>query len=161
MADAQDKVLNKKKLELTITTPRGIKFIEEADMVVMRTIDGDLGVLPGHEALSTVLGDGVLRIKNNGTEKQLAVFGGTAEINDQKISILSTIAQRPDEIDVERAEEDRREAELAMQEDVEEQMTRRLQIMQMRALVRIHVSRANYIDEDSDNGNDENGDGNE
>ncbi len=153
MADAKDKLQEKKKLRLTITTPRGVKFVEEADMVVMRTIDGDLGVLPGHEALSTVMGDGVLRIKNNGYEKRLAVFGGTAEINNTEISILSTIAQRPDEIDLARAEEDRREAELAMQEEKEEHLTRRLQIMQMRALVRLHVGRDGYIDEDSDNGN--------
>ncbi|HHU08120.1 MAG TPA: hypothetical protein GXZ59_07240, partial [Clostridiaceae bacterium] len=76
MAEKEKNTANKKKLALTITTPRGIKFEEEADMVVMRCVDGDLGVLPGHAPVSTVLGDGTLRIINNNVEKKLAVFGG-------------------------------------------------------------------------------------
>ena len=75
------------KLKLTITTPRGVKFVEEADMIVMRAVDGELGVLPGHAPLTTVLGDGVLRITNNGVQnKQLAVFGGVAEIGSIELT---------------------------------------------------------------------------
>ena len=152
MADRRS--AQKKKLSLTITTPRGMKFTEEADMIVMRTIDGDLGILPGHEALSTVLGDGVLRIKNNGREKHLAVFGGTADVSLDSIRILTTIAQRPEEIDLERAEEDRKAALEAMQEQQEEFLTNRLQILQTRALVRIHVSQTDYFDETDEDGED-------
>lgn len=140
------------KIQLTITTPRGVKFTEEADMVVMRAIDGELGVLPGHAPLSAVLGDGVLRIVNNGVEKKLAVFGGLAEIDRNKVSILTTIAQSPEEIDLERAQADREATEEAMQEDSEENMTRRLQVMQTRALVRIHVSQADYFSGHEDDG---------
>lgn len=144
------------KLHLTITTPRGVKFEEEADMIIMRSVDGDLGVLPGHEPLMTVLGSGILKIKNNGSEKLLAVFGGTAEINDKTVHIMSTIAQSPDEIDLGRAEEDRHEAEEALNDAREEDMTRRLQIMQARALVRIHVSHSeNFDDIYIENGDDE------
>lgn len=155
MADNDNLSTNANKLQLTITTPRGVKFVEEADLIIMRAIDGDLGIMPGHEPLSTVLGDGVLRIVNDGTEKLLAIFGGTAEINDRTVTILSTIAQRPEEIDLERAEEDRRSAEEAMSEESEEQMTKRLQIMQMRALVRIHVSQTEYFDSNNIDDNDE------
>lgn len=147
---------NKNKLTLSITTPRGIKFVEEADMVVMRTIDGDLGVLPGHSLVSTILGDGVLRIKNNGTEKQLAVFGGFAEIDENTINLFSTIAQSPDEIDVARAEEDRKEAVAAVEEEIEENMTKRLELMQFRALVRLRVSQNEFFeDDDSDDDDDD------
>lgn len=146
-----------KKLQLTITTPRGVKFREEADMIVMRTVDGDLGVLPGHEPLMTVLGSGILRIVNNGGEKRLAVFEGTAAIDAGAVNILTTIAQSPDEIDLERAEEDRREAEEALQDAREEDMTLRLRIMQMRALIRINVHHSDSFDdvyvEDDENGN--------
>lgn len=146
-----------KKLQLKITTPRGVKFEELADMVIMRSIDGDLGVMPGHAPLTTVLGDGVLRIRNNGSEKHLALFGGVAEIDDRTVSIFSTIAQRPDEIDLERAEDDRLAAEAALNEEREEQMTKRLQIMQVRALVRLQVGNDSDFfddplhDEDDDN----------
>lgn len=136
------------KLELTITTPRGVKFVETADMVIMRAIDGDIGIQPGHAPMVTALGDGVLRIKENGHEKQLAVFGGVAEIDETHIQIYSTIAQRPDEIDMERAAEDRLQAEMALNEEREEQLTRRLQIMQERALVRLRVGNAtNFFDD--------------
>jgi F-type H+-transporting ATPase subunit epsilon len=129
-----------KKLDVTIITPRGVKFVEKADMVVMRCIDGDMGVLPGHAPVSTVLGDGILRIIDNGIEKKLAVFGGIAEIDDSRVNIMSTIAQRPEEIDLERAERDRQEAEAAMREETEEHQIRRLQVLLQRSLVRIEVS---------------------
>ena len=83
-----------KKLDLIITTPRGVKFKEKADMVVMRCIDGDLGVLYGHAPVSAPLGDGILRVYNDGTEKKYAVFGGIAEIENNIVKIFSTIAQR-------------------------------------------------------------------
>ncbi|NMA90652.1 MAG: F0F1 ATP synthase subunit epsilon, partial [Amphibacillus sp.] len=114
MSEQQTELVNREKINLTITTPRGVKFVEEADMLIMRCIDGDLGVLPRHEPVSTVLGEGILRIFNNGIEKKLAVFNGIVEINGTDVDIYTTIAQRPDEIDLERAEQDRREAEAAL-----------------------------------------------
>ncbi|NLJ57363.1 MAG: ATP synthase F1 subunit epsilon [Tissierellia bacterium] len=133
--------LANKKINLKITTPRGVKFVEEADMIIMRCIDGDLGVLPGHAPVSTVLGDGTLRIYNGGIEKKLALFGGIAEIEDTRVNILTTIAQRPEEIDLERAELDRRQVEAKMlEESKESQADERLQVLLRRTLVRIEVS---------------------
>ncbi|HPT78460.1 MAG TPA: ATP synthase F1 subunit epsilon [Candidatus Atribacteria bacterium] len=142
----QPGIMNDKKIDLTITTPRGVKFVEKADRVIMRCIDGDMGVLPGHARVSTVLGDGILRILNNGIEKKLAVFGGIAEIDDKSVKIFSTIAQRPEEIDRERAERDRQEAETAIREESEEVRIHSLQAKLRRSLVRIEVSL--HIDED-------------
>ena len=133
--------LENKKINLKITTQRGVKFVEEADMIIMRCIDGDLGVLPGHAPVSTVLGDGTLRIYNGGIEKKLALFGGIAEIEDTRVNILTTIAQRPEEIDLERAELDRRQVEAKMlEESKESQADERLQVLLRRTLVRIEVS---------------------
>lgn len=139
MSEQQTELVNDEKINLTITTPRGVKFVEEADMLIMRCIDGDLGVLPRHEPVSTVLGEGILRIFNNGIEKKLAVFNGIVEINGTDVDIFTTIAQRPDEIDLERAEQDRREAEAAL-EAAEEVQMRSLQVTLRRSLVRIEVS---------------------
>ena len=140
MASEPNNSGSQKKIILNITTPRGLKFVEKADMIIMRCIDGDLGVLPGHAPVSAVLGDGILRIFNNGGEKKLAVFGGIAEINDTTVNIFSTIAQRPEEIDRERAEQDFRRAEATLIEQLEEQDIRRLQVLMHRALVRLEVS---------------------
>lgn len=145
------------KIQLNITTPRGLKFVEEADMIIMRCIDGDLGVLPGHEPISTVLGDGILRIINDGVEQKLAVFGGIAEIDEKEVNIFSTIAQRPEEIDLERAERDRREVEATLQEESEEGVVRRLQVLLRHSLIRIevgtHLEEAKYLKYREENGN--------
>lgn len=156
--DEQQAVLkNNKKLNLNIITPRGVKFEEEADMIIMRAVDGDLGVLPGHEPISTALGDGILRIFNNGVEKKLAVFGGIVEINNITVNIYSTIAQLPEEIDLERAEKDRQEVEAALNEMLDDVNLKRLQVMMRRSLVRIevnlHVEDEGYFD-DGDEGED-------
>ncbi|HHZ01458.1 MAG TPA: ATP synthase F1 subunit epsilon [Tissierellia bacterium] len=139
MAKEEPKYVSEKKINLNITTPRGLKFVEEADMIIMRCIDGDLGVLPGHEPVSTVLGDGILRIINNGNEMKLAVFGGIAVIEDKRVNIFTTIAQRPEEIDRERAEIDRRKVE-AMLEESEEHQFHKLQMLLRHSLIRIEVS---------------------
>lgn len=129
-----------KKIDLKITTPRGVKFVEKADMIIMRCIDGDLGVLSGHAPVSAVLGDGILRIFNDGAMKILAVFGGIVEIGDRYVNIFSTIAQRPEEIDRERAERDRQEIEAYLSEKSEEHQVGRLRVRLQRTLVRIEVS---------------------
>lgn len=139
MSEQQTELVQGEKINLTITTPRGEKFVEEADMLIMRCIDGDLGVLPHHEPVSAVLGEGILRVINDNVEKKIAVFNGIVEIDGTNVNIFSTIAQRPDEIDLERAEQDRREAEAALEASEEVQM-RSLQVVLRRSLVRIEVS---------------------
>lgn len=138
------------KLQLTITTPRGVKFEETADMIVMRAIDGEIGFLPGHTPLITALGDGIMKIQNNGREKQLAIFGGVADVKDDEIQIYSTIAQTPGEIDIERAKEDRERALAALEEELEDQATSRLRAMAYKALVRIRVSNSDFLGDSSD-----------
>ncbi len=139
MSAQQTELTDNKKINLNITTPRGVKVSEEADLLIMRAIDGNLGVLAGHEPVSTILGEGILQIFNDGVEKKLAVFNGIVEINDTDVNIMSTIAQLPGEIDLERAEQDRREAEASL-EASEEVQIQSLQVVLRRSLVRIEVS---------------------
>ena len=139
MSAQQTELTDNKKIKLNITTPRGVKVSEEADLLIMRAIDGNLGVLAGHEPVSAILGEGILQIFNDGVEKKLAVFNGIVEINDTDVNIMSTIAQLPGEIDLERAEQDRREAEASL-EASEEVQIQSLQVVLRRSLVRIEVS---------------------
>lgn len=140
MAQEQASPSKNNKINLNITTPRGLKFALQADMIIMRCIDGDLGVLYGHEPVSAVLGDGILRIFQDGNEKKLALFGGIAEIDQEEVNIFTTIAQHPEEIDLERARTDREEAEAAMNEESEELQLQNSQFLLRRSLVRIEVS---------------------
>lgn len=83
------------------------------------------------------------------------MFGGIAEIEDKTVNIFSTIAQRPEEIDLERAERDRREAEATIQEETEEIQIQSLQVLLRRSLVRIEVSTHLEEDEYSENNGEE------
>ena len=129
-----------RKIHLQIMAPRGIKVDEMADMVVFRCIDGDIGILPGHEPTSLVVGDGILRVKNGDQVQKIALFGGVATVADDTVTILTSIAQRPGEIDLARAEEDRRQMEQLLQEQADDIQVQGYQVLLRRALVRIEVS---------------------
>ncbi|MFA5561550.1 MAG: ATP synthase F1 subunit epsilon [Eubacteriales bacterium] len=132
--------MDKRQVHLQVFTPRGLKMDERADMLIMRCVDGDMGVLPGHAPLSAALGDGILRIIRGEAEQKIALFGGVVVVRDNRVSILTTIAQRPDEIDLARAEADREQADLLLQEQSDELKMQSYRILLRRALVRIEVS---------------------
>ena len=94
------------KVKIRIVTPKREMYNGEADMVIFRTVNGDVGVMHGHIPLITVLGYGVLRIiDNNETVKTASMFGGFAEVDNEGVSILTDTSAWADEIDVQRAEE--------------------------------------------------------
>ena len=85
-------------------------------MVVCRTSDGEIAFLTGHAPLVGALGIGTVRIKQaDGEEVKAAVHGGFVEVRDNRVSILSDVAELPDQIDVERARRAREEAERQVQ----------------------------------------------
>ena len=79
----------------------------EATMVIARTTEGELGVLPGHAPLLGQLADGgVVRIQEDGGgEQTFAVHGGFLSVTDDGVSILAELAESADEIDVARAQQ--------------------------------------------------------
>jgi F-type H+-transporting ATPase subunit epsilon len=129
-----------KKLRLRIVTPEEIKFDENVDMVIMRCTTGDMGILHGHEPRSAVLSYGALRILNGGNERRLAVFGGLAEVQNNLLTILTNLAEWPDEIDRARAELDFERAERHMRERIGDLEIQSDQVQLRRAMVRIEVS---------------------
>ena len=80
--------LASKKLHLRITTPDNVKYDEDAEMVIMRCITGDMGILADHEATSAILDYGILRIFNDDEERRMAVFGGIAQVGENKWQLL-------------------------------------------------------------------------
>jgi len=134
-----------KKVHLRIVTPQEIKVDERADMVIMRCQNGDMGVMPGHEPVCAVLGDGILRIRNDGTEKRIAVFGGIVEIQNDRVNVVTSSAERPEDIDLALAESDRLQAELLLKEKKDSAKIQGYQALLRRALVRIEVSSDSII----------------
>jgi F-type H+-transporting ATPase subunit epsilon len=129
-----------KKLRLRITTPENVKYDEDAEMVIMRCITGDMGVLADHEATSAILDYGVLRIINGDEERRMAVFGGIAQIGDNKVTILANDAQWPEDIDIAFVEAERERMDRRSQESVDDLQIQKDQIMMRRTLVQIEVS---------------------
>lgn len=127
------------KMQLNILTPRGIKFEREADYLSMRAIDGEIGILPNHAKMTAILGDGILRIRNNGAEEKLALFEGLVEVRDNIVNIYTTIAQRPEEIDVERALQDKADAEAYLRREAADLDIQTCLLEIRRALVRLEV----------------------
>jgi len=93
-------------LRVEVVTPERTVLSQEATLVVAQTVDGQIGVLPNHIPIVTVLDTGVMRVQAEGAdqERRLAVSGGFLEVSpDNKVTVLAQTAELAEEIDVERA----------------------------------------------------------
>ena len=89
---------------LEVATPdKGEVYKNDINMLIVRSICGELGILPKHARLLTALIPHAMRIKEGGGESQLFVSGGFLEVTPDKITVLADSAESPDDIDVERA----------------------------------------------------------
>jgi F-type H+-transporting ATPase subunit epsilon len=98
-------------LRLELATPTRLVVSEDVEEVVAPGIEGYFGVLPEHAAFLTTLGTGELSYRQGREEHYLAVNGGFAEVRNDKVILLADSAERPEEIDRERAERARQRAE--------------------------------------------------
>jgi F-type H+-transporting ATPase subunit epsilon len=102
-------------IQLDIVTPERLAFSEEVDAVNVPGIEGELGILPHHAPLVSTLGVGELRIRKGTTEESFAIFGGFLQVLPTKVVVLAETADMASEIDLEKAQEARREAEKALE----------------------------------------------
>jgi len=98
-------------LRLEIVTAEGTVFADDVNEVVAWGIEGQLGILPHHVPLMTMLQPGDLLIKKDNEEHYLAISGGFLEVRPDKVIILADACERAEEIDIERAEAARRRAD--------------------------------------------------
>jgi F-type H+-transporting ATPase subunit epsilon len=97
--------------QLEIVTPEKKVVETSAEEVQIPGKNGYLGILPGHAPLITELSVGEITFRENSTEQHLAAAWGFAEILPNKVTILAETAERPSEIDVERARKAKERAE--------------------------------------------------
>jgi F-type H+-transporting ATPase subunit epsilon len=88
-----------KKLALKIFTPVSTLFEGRVEKVIVPAYDGEMGVLPGHASLVSLLGMGELRATENGEVRYFAVFGGYMRVVDNAVSILADRAEAKETID--------------------------------------------------------------
>ena len=98
-------------LRLEIVTAERTVFSDDVNGVVAWGVEGQLGILPHHAPLMTVLQPGDLLIRKDNEEQYLAISGGFLEVRPDKVIILADACERAEEIDIERAEAARRRAE--------------------------------------------------
>jgi F-type H+-transporting ATPase subunit epsilon len=103
-------------LTLEIVTPEARVYSDTIDTVVIPTVNGEIGILPGHIPLLTQVEHGELRVTKGSTVLLLAVGGGFAQISGDKISVLAEHAITEEKIDEKAAEQAIHRAELAMKE---------------------------------------------
>ncbi len=102
-------------IQLEIVTPERLAYSDTVDAVVLPGSEGELGVLPHHAPLVSMLGVGELRIRKDGLEESFAIVGGFVQVRPDKVVVMAETADLASEIDLERAHEARREAERAIE----------------------------------------------
>ena len=102
-------------LLLEIVTPERLAYSDVVDSVQLPGSQGELGVLPHHAPLVSTLGVGELRIRKGGTEESFAIVGGFLQVRPDRVVVMAETADMASEIDLERAQEAKREAERALE----------------------------------------------
>jgi F-type H+-transporting ATPase subunit epsilon len=97
--------------QLEIVTPEKMVVRDVAEEMQIPGKNGYLGVLPGHAPLITELAVGEISYRNGNETHYLAVAWGFAEVLPERVVILAETAERPEEIDVKRAQESKQRAE--------------------------------------------------
>jgi F-type H+-transporting ATPase subunit epsilon len=110
-------------LQVELVSPERILFSGDADMVVCRTTDGDIAFLTGHAPFVGALVEWPVRVLRPGGESEVAaaVHGGFVEVSDNRVTVLSDLAELADQIDFDRAQslKEWAEAQLLHEHDAE------------------------------------------
>jgi F-type H+-transporting ATPase subunit epsilon len=132
-------------IELIIVTPERQLLREAVVETTLPGADGCLGILPGHAPLITELGIGELIYRAKGASEtgHLAIISGFAEVLGDRVTVLAETAERPEEIDVTRAEEAKKRAEQRLAAAASDPNVDwgRAAIALERSLIRIQVAR--------------------
>jgi F-type H+-transporting ATPase subunit epsilon len=135
-------------IELIIVTPERQLLRESVVEVTLPGAEGQLGVLPSHAPLITELGIGELSFETKGSSESVpvAVISGFAEILGDRVTVLAETAERPEEIDISRAEEAKKRAEQRLAAAASDSNIDwgRAAIALQRSLIRIQVARKGH-----------------
>lgn len=133
-------------LTVNVVTPAGVIYDHHASFLVVRTEDGELGILPEHEALVAPLIIGGVKVRRTDSEKHIdfiAVNGGIVEVRENLVTIIADSAERERNIDISRAQRARNRAERIIELAKKSKNTnqlKRAEVALHRAINRINVS---------------------
>ncbi|MGL5435086.1 MAG: ATP synthase F1 subunit epsilon [Lachnospiraceae bacterium] len=126
-------------MKLEIITPDREFYQGDVTMVELTTTEGNVGIYPEHIPLTAVVAPGVLKIHEQDQLLEAALLSGFITIFPDKVTIMAEIAEWPDEIDFNRADESRARAERRLASAEAEMDVLRAEMALKRALVRLEV----------------------
>jgi F-type H+-transporting ATPase subunit epsilon len=103
-------------LKLDIVTAERVVYSADVDIIIAPGVEGQLGILPHHAPLMTILQAGELVVRKGGQEDIMAISGGFLEVRPDRVIVLADSAERAEEIDASRAEAARKRAEERLKE---------------------------------------------
>lgn len=124
---------------LEIVTPERKVYEDQVNLVVVKGQEGELGILPNHIPLVTPIKISAVRIKKEKVEEIIAVSGGFLEIRKDKVVILAETAEKPEDINLERAEAAKQRAQERLQASKDAIDHARAELSLQRALNRINI----------------------
>jgi len=127
------------KLYLEVITPEKLALREEVDEVIVPGLDGELGILPDHTPLISQLKTGILSYRQGAQSRRMHVSGGFVEVASDRVSVLSDVAEKPEEIDLERAQRAKERAERRLASRGEDVDFPRAELKLQRAMARIQL----------------------
>ncbi len=139
----------KTPMTVNIVTPDGKVYDHHANMVIVKTTSGEMGLMANHEPVVAPLEIGEVRVRrvdNLGHEDSIAVNGGFMEMSNNVVSVVADSAERARDINLSRAEAARQRAEKRIEEAKTTQDTdelQRAQVALQRAINRINVKNGN------------------
>ena len=128
-------------IKLEIVTPEAMVYFEDVDMVTLPGVEGQMGVLPQHVRLMTQLVPGEMIVRKDGRDDFMAVGEGLVEVNNERVSILTTMAIAVDRIDEAAAEEARQRAAARLREKISSEEVASVNASLARSLAQLHVKR--------------------
>jgi F-type H+-transporting ATPase subunit epsilon len=130
-----------KTLNLQIVTPEGVAYSEDVELVGLRAVEGQIGILPNHIRLMTQMLPGEMLVRKEGQDKFLAVGEGLVEVTSDRVAILTDMAIAVESIDEAKAEEARRRAEARLHEKISAAEVASVNAALARSLAQLRVKR--------------------
>jgi len=128
-------------MKLEITTPTGQVYSKDVDMVTLPGREGEMGILPMHVPLITLLGDGEIIARRGNEEDHLLVTGGCAEITPDRVAIITVFATDERVIDENKAEAARARAEARLKEKISPEEVALVQASLTHSLAQLKIKR--------------------
>jgi F-type H+-transporting ATPase subunit epsilon len=83
-------------ISLRVVTPRRLLVEADVEAVFLPTLEGEIGVLPGHRPLFTGIGRGKLRYQEGGSEESFAIRGGYAQVQPERVVVMTEVGEDDD-----------------------------------------------------------------